>query len=151
VRNFRIVVVRLCLAGAACAVFYTAVVALLAYLQANARAVHPSEQRIANKIRELGGAYHPDKRNGRHITGVWLQDTPTTDADLALVLTLPYLTHLDVQNTAVTDASLDAIFAHNSIKHLDVAGTSISKSGLAAAMKRWGNHTLFIWHDVGPD
>jgi len=99
-----------------------------------------SEQQIADYIRELGGAYHPDRQNGRHISGVWLQDTDTTDRDLEVVLRLPYLKALDLANTRVTDASLDRIFDHQRVVTLRVVGSAISEDALSAALSRPENH-----------
>lgn len=97
--------------------------------------VHPSEREVATTIQaSLGGAYHADGKSNRHITGVWLQGTAATDADIETVLKLRQLKHLDVSGTRVTDASLAAIFAHNNLRTLKFKGSKITQKGLREAL-----------------
>ncbi len=104
--------------------------------------VHPSEQAIADHIRQVGGAYHTDAKNGRHITGVWFQDTGATDRDVDVVMQLQYLKYLDLANSRVTDASLDKIFSHKSIRVLRVAGSRISTNALTAVICKAGDRLI---------
>ena len=125
---------RLLLAIAGLALLLGAVRVSVMVLEAEFWRVHPSEQRIADYIRDLGGAYHADAKNDWHITGVWLQNTEATDRDVEVVMQLQYLKDLDVAKSRVTDASLDKIFEHKHIKTLKVAGSAISKIALRAAL-----------------
>lgn len=93
--------------------------------------VHQSETSIAAHIIGLGGSYNIDRSNDRrHIVGVWLEDTGTTDADVDAVLQLPFLTHLNLTNTQITDASIDAISKHGRIKLIRVGGTAVTNKRL---------------------
>ncbi|MFO0901300.1 MAG: hypothetical protein U0836_28065, partial [Pirellulales bacterium] len=95
---------------------------------------HPDEAAVARQIQRLGGAYHVDKSNGRHITGVWLDETPTTDDDLRAVLTLPELKDLHVSKTRITDESLPAIFAHKRLRTIRVRGSLVTWAALRNAI-----------------
>jgi hypothetical protein len=121
---------QLLMAIAAIAVCFGAIRGGIAIVESGRRQVHPSEQEIADHIRDLGGTYRKERW---HIIVVWLPDTPTTDADMKLIMSLPGLLHLDIQGTQVTDESLDVIFAHPRLKTVKVTGTRISRARLVAA------------------
>jgi hypothetical protein len=96
--------------------------------------VHASEQEIAQHVVELGGAYNTDKANERHITGVWLANTPATDDDVQIVMRLEYLEAVDISNTAVTDASLAAIASHRTLREIRIHGSKITNKALHAVL-----------------
>jgi len=96
---------------------------------------HPSEAQIAKHILELGGAYHIDKSNDRHITGVWLSGTRTSDSDVELIMQLPFLTAVEFDNTQVTDASLPVIFSHPTLRTIRLAGSGVSSAHLSDALE----------------
>ncbi len=103
-------------------------------IEENYSRTHPDEAAVARQIHRLGGAYHVDKSNDRHITGVYLDETPTTDEDLRTVLMLPDLLHLHLQKTRVTDASLQAIFAHKRLRTIRVRGSLVTWPALRNAI-----------------
>ncbi len=113
--------------------------ATLLVVESRHQRVHSTEQHIADHIRQLGGAYHADGKNGYHISGVWLADTSTSDQDLAIVLELPFLRDLDVANTQITDASLNRIFSHKSIDAVILTGTNTSRCVLWATIQETGD------------
>lgn len=105
-------------------------------LELNYRIPHPSESDIAGLILKLGGAYHLDRKNAQHITGVWLDDTPTTDADVQMITqNLKYLQTIHLSRTRVTDASLEALFSCPHLQQIRISGTKITSSTLSKALK----------------
>jgi hypothetical protein len=129
---------RLFIVVAGLAALFAVVRGTLSILETEFWRVHPSEESIADHIRRIGGAYHAVGKDDWHITGVWLQDTATTDQDLERVLELQYLISLDISNTGVTDASLGRIFAHKTIERLRVSGSRISRDALRAEFAKSG-------------
>jgi len=97
--------------------------------------VHPSEQMIADHIRELGGYFRKKPGSGQRIRYVNLDDTEASDRDMAIVLELPLLTHLEIRNTNVTDASIPGIFAHKALSSLGVEGSKMTESKLYRAVR----------------
>jgi hypothetical protein len=92
--------------------------------------VHPSEQHIADYIRQLGGHYATDANNKRRIRYVSLDDTAATDRDIEVVLQLQFIERLDVRNSRVTDASLVTILKHPQLRYINVKGSAISTAAL---------------------
>lgn len=111
-------------------------------IEENYSRTHPDEAAVARQIHWLGGAYHVDKSNDRHITGVWLDETPTTDDDLRAVLTLPELKDLHVSKTRITDESLPAIFAHKRMRTIRVRGSLVTRPALRKALDQ--NEQIFL-------
>lgn len=129
----RFTVSQLLLAVAAVAIVFGVVRVCIVIIEAERRRVHPSEQQVADRVRGLGGTYRAEGKDDFQIKLVWLANTPTTDADMKMIMSLPLLIHLDIRGTQVTDQSVDAIFAHPKLKSIRVSGSRISQGRLSAA------------------
>lgn len=111
-------------------------------IEANRWRVSPDEQAIAERVLELGGTYHADKGNNRHIERVWLEGSTASDEDVRLILRLPFLTYLDVSDTGVTDDVICDIAAHKALKVIKVRGSKISVRGLRRIIEPQGHLLL---------
>ncbi len=110
-------------------------------VQKEALRVHPSEEKVANYIRVyLKGACNVDKANSRHITGVWLENTRTTDEDIDVILQLPYLTHLDISNTEVSSKSIEKLLSHKKLRYVKISGSKMNVDELREACVQSGHY-----------
>ena len=130
----RLNVPRLLLVLGVCGLLFGGIWYSISILEADLWTPNPAEALIAKHILELGGAYHIDKSNERHITGVWLSGTRTSDSDVKLIMQLPFLTDAHFENCPITDASLQVIFQHPRLKRIRLAGSGVSAEQLRDAL-----------------
>lgn len=99
------------------------------------------EQLIADRVRQLGGAYNKHGGNYRrermsgddelfgHISSVQLQGTAASDEDLRFIMQLRFLESLDIRDTLVTDASVDLLGSQGRLREIWMVGSKISPEG----------------------
>jgi len=82
-------------------------------------------------IVSLGGTFEPGPGGpSAPVVKVDLHGTDVTDADLALLTSLPELTSLDLRLTKVTDAALEHVATLHELRFLNLFRTGITDAGL---------------------
>ena len=87
------------------------------------------ETAIAEWLRSIGGK--TEMADG-HVTGVSLQTTSVTDAELAILTKLPRLADLNLQHTEVSSVGLAHLSAIKSLKKLDLGDTLLGDEALSS-------------------
>lgn len=111
------------------------IAAMLWYIDYDWNRVNPSEQAIADRIEQLGGAYNSREDVDRHITSVVLTNTTATDADVEVMLGLSHLKYLDFENCDVSDAVIPKLLGHPTLRLFRPNGTLITKKELYRALR----------------
>ena len=68
-------------------------------------------------------------------TGVWLDGTAITDADLNHFSGLSSVRELSLQNTKVTDAALNGLAGLTQLQTLNLSSTQVTDAGLKESKK----------------
>ena len=95
------------------------------------------EQKLAERIAQLGGSATwggtLEGRGGQgrsYLGSIDLSGTQVTDADLAEIGKLPYLTHLALNDTQVSDSGMRHLAELPCLVQLEVCGTSVTDQGV---------------------